>query len=168
MSPSVHSRCCERRGRQHADHAVVMDQWRDQVAGELEDARVALDAVPAVVARVRPGGHPTGPQDLGDPALVDREHGQGVGDLIGQAGPGRDHEPILLDDPDRDVVDAQGPPCLVHDRPEQLAPVVALRQPFRDVEDGIEPLGELRLERLVLAVAVCAASPRGEPSSRRR
>ena len=57
--------------RQRADHPVVVDQRRDEVARELEDAHVALATVADVRAGVGPGGHAAGPQDLVHPALAD-------------------------------------------------------------------------------------------------
>ena len=146
MSPSVQSRGCARRRRQRADHPVVVDQRRDEVAGELEDAFVALVAVAASSRASARRDCPVRRTSPTQPSATPTT-GRARATVVGQAGPGRDHEPLVLDDPDRDVVDAQGAPRLIDDRAEQLAPVVRGGQPLGDVEDGVETLGELGLER---------------------
>ena len=109
-----------RHRRQRPDHAVVMHERRDEVARELEDAVVFARAVAPIGARVRPGCGPTGPQHLADPALTDAERRQGGGQVVGQASPRRDVQLVVAEDPDRDVVDAESPFRLVHDRAEQV------------------------------------------------
>ena len=90
-----------RDGRQRADDPVVMDERRDELAGELEDARrSARSHASGPRARRRGTPDPAGAQDLADPALVAVEDGEAGRDLVGEAGPGRDIEPVVAEDPD--------------------------------------------------------------------
>ena len=105
-----------------------------------------LEPVAPIGARVRPGCGPTGPQHLADPALADAERRQGGREVVGQARPRGHVQLVVAEDPDRDVVDAESPFRLVHDRAEQFLSIVRRGQPLGDAEDAVEPLGELRFE----------------------
>ena len=131
---------------QRADHPIVVDERRDEIGGEIDDAVVPIGAGVGLRAAIRPGGHPSGAQDVADQALADAEDRQGRRQLVGQPGPRRDRQLVAVEDADRHVVDPQRPPGLVDDRAEQLAPVVRRSQPLGDAEDGIEALSELGLE----------------------
>ena len=133
--------------RKRPDDAVMVDGRRDEVAGELQDAGVALVAMTRVVACIGVGQHAPGPQDLADPALVAVERRQPGRHVVRQASPRGDLEAVVLEDPDRRHVRAEDSLRLVHDRPEQFLPVVRGRQALGDAEDRVEALGELRLQR---------------------
>ena len=145
-SPSVQARGCERDRRERADDAVVVDQRRDELAGELEHAVVAVVAVLAHAADVLARDHPAGAQHLPGPALVAAEDREGRRHLVADARPGRDLEPVVAQDPDRRAVRAQRPHRLVDDGPEQLLLVVGLGEALGDAQDRVQPLGELDLE----------------------
>ena len=87
-----------------------------------------------------------GAQDLADPALVATEGRQAPGEVVGEPGPRRDLEDVVVQDPDRRGVGAQGALGLVDDHPEEVGPIVRGGQPAGDPEDGVEPLGEFGLE----------------------
>jgi hypothetical protein len=108
---------------QGADDPVVVDERRDQVARELEDALVAGD-VERVAPRVGQRGDPSGPQHLPGPALADTEDRERAGDLVRDARPRGDDQPLVAEDPDRDEVGAQAVARLVDDHPEQRLAVV--------------------------------------------
>ena len=76
-----------------------------------------------------------------------RKTGRRPGQLVGQAGPRRDLEAVVVQDPDRRGVGTQGPLRLVDDHPEQVGAIVRGGQASGDAEDGVESLGELGLER---------------------
>ena len=107
-------------GRQRADDPVVVDQRRDELAGELEDVRRTGRS-----RGCRPGGRP-GRRGRGRSAgprrPSPRRGGRPAGGrrLVGQPGPGGEVEAVVLEDADRRAVGAQGAPRLVDDRPEQL------------------------------------------------
>ena len=132
--------------RQRADDPVVVDERRDQVAGDLEGGVVRLPRVLVIAADVRVGQDVPGAQDLADPALVATEDRQAPGQLVGETGPGRDLEEVVAQDADRRRVGAQGALGLVDDHPEELGPIVRGGQPSGDPEDRVESLGELGLE----------------------
>ncbi len=156
-------------GRQGTDHPVVVDERGDQVAGELDDAVVACIAVAEVAADIGEREHPPGPQDLADPALVAMEGREARRDVVRQPGPGGDLEAIVLEDPDRRHVGAQGPLRLVDDHAEQLGSVMRAGQSLGDAEDGVESLRELRLEggRHVVAGTPAEVGLRRHRSGRR-
>ena len=54
-------------------------------------------------------------------------------------------EPVVVEDADRDVVDAQGALGLVDDGPEQLLAIVRRRQPLGDAQDGSRGARRARL-----------------------
>ena len=133
---------------QRADDAIVVDERRDQVAGEFDDPVVPGVAVTRVVANVRPGQHTTGAEDLADPTLVAMERRQVGRHLVRQARPRGDLEAVVLEDPDRRDVGSQGTLGLVDDGSEQLLAIVRGRKAFGDPEDGVEALGQLGFERV--------------------
>jgi hypothetical protein len=102
----------------------VVGQRRDQVAGELDDPGVFLGAVGTVLAGVRPGRGPAGPQYLTDPALAALEGGQGRRDVFGHARGGDNDKLIVLEDADRHVIDPERTLGLVDDGPEQSLAIV--------------------------------------------
>ena len=122
-------------------------QRRAQVAGDIEHAVVSLDAVAGRSSRTS-GKASTWPrpQDLPDPALVASEVRQAARHVVGDPGPGGQLEAVVVDGPDRRRVRAQDALRLIHDHPQQLAPVVRGGQPPGDPEHRVEALGELRLE----------------------
>ena len=125
------ARLARRRG-QGADDPVVVDEWRDEVATDVQDAVVALEAEVAFAADVAEGHDLAGAQDLAHPALVAAEDGQPAGDLVGQTGPRGDLEPVVPDDPDRGHVGPEHALRLVDDGPEELGSVVRGGQPSGD------------------------------------
>ena len=140
---------------------------------------VSLVAVAGVVADIRPRQDAAGPQDLADPALVAVEDGSRLRDVVGQAGPGGDLEPVVVQDADRGDIGAQAP-ASSRRRSSGTAPRGrATRQAFGDPEDGVETLGELGLERpagwrdgaargsLDATVAAARASVADDPTRRR-
>ena len=131
---------------QRAQDPVVVDERRDQVAGDLERGVVRHRCVELIAANVGVGEDVAGAQDLADPALVASEDRQLPGQLVGEAGPRRDLEGVVVQDPDRGGVGAEGPLRLVHDHPEQVGAIVRGGQASGDAEDGVESLGELGLE----------------------
>ena len=157
-------------GGERADDPVVMDERGDEVAGERRRRRrTALSPW-----RQAPRGHrgrrgrdrvrrtsPTQPSSR-------RRSGRSAATSVGEPGPGGDLEMVVAQDADRRGIGAQGAAGLVDDRPEQLLAVVRGGEPLGDAEDGVEPLGELELERPAAGdrrvVARSSASP---PRSRR-
>ena len=85
-------------------------------------------------------------EDLADPALVAPEARHPLGDAVGEAGRGRDLEPVVAQDPDRGRIGPQDALRLVDDHPEEVGPIVRRGQPAGDAEDRVETLGELGLE----------------------
>ena len=131
---------------QRAQDPVVVDERRDQMAGDLERGVVRHRCVELIAANVGVGEDVPGTQDLADPALVASEDRQLPGQLVREAGPRRDLEGVVVQDPDRGGVGAEGPSGLVHDHPEQVGAIVRGGQASGDAEDGVETLGELGLE----------------------
>jgi hypothetical protein len=72
--------------------------------------------------------------------------GELPGDVVRDARPGGHLEPVVADGPDRRGIRSQDALRVVHDHPEQLAPVVRRGQATGDPEDGVESLGQLRFE----------------------
>ena len=133
-------------GGQRPDDPVVVDERRDEVAGERDDA--------LVVARRR-GGRSSRASDQAATCPVRRTSptqpsstpntGSARATLSDRPAQAATTRPLLLDDADRHVIDPQGAQRLVDDRPEQLRAIVRGGQPFGDVQDRVEPLGELGL-----------------------
>ena len=146
-SPLVQSARLARDGGQRTEDPVVVDERRDQMAGDLERGVVRHRGVELIAANVGVGEDVPGAQDLADPALVASEDRQLPGQLVREAGPRRDLEGVVVQDPDRCGVGAEGPFRLVHDHPEQVGAIVRGGQATGDAEDGVESFGELGLER---------------------
>ena len=146
-SPLVQSRG----SRVTADSAPMTRSW--WMSGAMRSPANSNDAVVALVAVARRSSRTsaqasTWPVRRTSPTQPSsrRKTGSRPGELVGQAGPGGDLEPVVAQDPDRRRVGAQGTLRLVDDHPEQLGPVVRGGQPPGDAEDGVEALGELGLE----------------------
>ena len=123
--------------------AIAVDQWRDEVAGEVESLGVAFAGDVTVGVDVRPGHHVAGPDDLADEAVlaVERRHLDDAG--IGQPCPGRHLEAVLAQEPDGGRIDSESPLRLVHDHPDQLRAIVRRGEAADDAEDAVERFGEL-------------------------
>ncbi len=132
--------------RQRADDTIVVDQGRGEVAGHLEDALVALGPVGRVQPHVREGQDMPRPEHLVHPAFVAVEDRQPAGDVIGDAGPGRDLESIVVKHPDRRRVGAEHTLGLAEDGPKELLAVMRGGEASGDPEDGVETLRQLGLE----------------------
>ena len=134
---------------QRADHPVVVHERRHDHAGELDDARISFEAHRLDLADIGERQDAAGPQDLTDPPLVATEDRQPDGHLVRESRPRRGAQPIAMQDADHRAIRAEGATCLVDDGPEELLSVVGRGQPLGDPEDGVEPFGELHLERAI-------------------
>ncbi len=154
-------------GGKRPDHPVVVDQRRDEVAGGLDDALGSLGAVPRVLrasdqAAIWPVWRTSPTQPSSTPNGRQRPRG-----LLGQAGPGRDDQVVVLDDADRDVIDTQRAQRLIDDRAEQLRADRAWRRAVQRCS------GRCRAARLAgsrgCRSSLPSASPKApEPPRRRR
>ena len=146
-SPLVHDARLAGDRRQRADHPVVVDQRGDEVAGDLDDAVVALEPV----AR-RPRGRPARPAPARSagprrPSPRRAEGRQPPGDVVGDAGPGGHLEPVVAHGSGSSWR-RPGAPRFVSSTIIRNSSCAVVRggQPAGDPEDGVEALGELGLE----------------------
>jgi hypothetical protein len=102
--------------------------------------------VVGIAAHVRVRQDMPGAQDLADPALVAMEDRQTPGQLVGESGPRRDLEDIVMQDADRGCVGAQGAFGLIDDHVEEVGPIVRGGKSPGDPEDCVEAFGEFGLE----------------------
>jgi hypothetical protein len=131
---------------QRPDHALVMGERRDQVAGEFDDAGVSIDTGGRIGPGVRPRLGSTRPQYLVDPPVVDAECREGCRDVVVDPRPGGELQLVVAKEADRDEIDSECALRLVDDRAKQLLAIVRRSEAFGDAEEAVEAFGELGFE----------------------
>ena len=135
-SPLVHARGRAGDRGQRADDPVVVDQRRDEVAGEVERLGVALAGDVAVGADVGPG-HDVPCRRTSPIEPVVAAEGRHLGDGgVGQPGPRGELEAVVAEEPDGGRVGTEGALRLVDDHPDELGAIVRGGQPAGDAEDA--------------------------------